>query len=346
MNEGEIVELPVAEIGPGPLVRADRLDYDHVRLLAASLDEVPPVQVRETGKGWSLIDGAHRHAAAKAEGRETIRAVVRSMDDAEALEAAIEANTTHGKPLTADERKAAVRLLIRTTKFSDRRIVEICGVSPATVADLRPKCSGAPQGAPEHPAKREGADGKEYPSPGVAAAARRRAEEAHEANPDLSVRELAKLAGCSTGTAQSVKNSQREATSPPPPAGNHPDPDAPHAAAGGQSDGEGSPARPLSVVPPTSDETTVGELLDPVPVPGAWAKDPLCKKSNAAQAFARFADRRMVRADEDMPAEIAADCPAEYRTGAARQARDAAQFWTALASQLENATRLASVEDA
>jgi len=112
-NTGEILEVPVGEIGPGPLVRADRFDLDHVARLRPVIDQVPAIVIRETAKGWSLIDGAHRLAAHKAEDREAIRAVVVALDDAEALEAAIEANIAHGLTLTGPERKAAARKLVR-----------------------------------------------------------------------------------------------------------------------------------------------------------------------------------------------------------------------------------------
>ena len=177
LNTAEILELPVAEIGPGPLVRTDRLDEAHAELLRPMLDEVPPVVVRETGKGWSLIDGQHRLSAAKLEERKTIRAVVVALDDAEALEAAVKANTSHGKALTLTERKAAAEQLIATTDWSDRRIAAACGLHRVTVGKARPDDAGG-QKRP-----RVGRDGKTYEgeSAAVRAARERREREAAEA---------------------------------------------------------------------------------------------------------------------------------------------------------------------
>src|SRR5690606_18762449 len=107
-------------------------------LLRPMLDEVPPVIVRETAGGWSLIDGQHRLSAAKLEQRETIRAIVVALSDAEALEAAVKANTSHGKALTLSERKAAAAQLIAETDWSDRRIAAACGLHRVTVGKARP----------------------------------------------------------------------------------------------------------------------------------------------------------------------------------------------------------------
>ena len=178
MNDAEILDLPVAEIGPGPLVRGERIDVAHAELLIPMLDLVPPIVVRETGTGWSLIDGQHRLSASKFDKRRTIRAVVVALDDAEALEAAVKANTSHGKALTLAERKAACDKLLATTDWSDRRIAEACGLNRATVAKHRPDDPGG-RNKP-----RVGRDGKTYESPAVAAARERREREAAEPKPE------------------------------------------------------------------------------------------------------------------------------------------------------------------
>src|SRR5690606_27097660 len=106
---GEIVDLPLAQIYPGPLVRDERLDLDHVRTLRG-LDSLPPVVVRKTQKGYECIDGAHRCAARREDGETFVRALVTEADDAEALELAYELNVSHGKPLTlAERRKGATK---------------------------------------------------------------------------------------------------------------------------------------------------------------------------------------------------------------------------------------------
>lgn len=158
LNTAEVMDLPVPEIGPGLLVRTTRVDEAHAELLRPMLDQVPPIIVRETGGGWSLIDGQHRLTAAKLEDRKTIRAVVVALDDAEALEAAVKANTSHGKALTLTERKAAALMLIADTDWSDRRIAAACGLHRITVGKARPDDAGG-QKRP-----RVGQDGKTYPT--------------------------------------------------------------------------------------------------------------------------------------------------------------------------------------
>jgi len=346
-NTGEILEIPVGEIGPGPLVRAERLDFDHVARLRPVLDLVPPILVRETGKGWSLVDGAHRLAATKKEERETIRAVVRAMEDAEALEAAIEANISHGLALTATERKAAAKLLVETTKYGDTRIAQICGIGAGTVADLRPKCPGPDLDT------RTGVDGKDYPSPAVAKLQRERAEVAYAANPSLSVRKLADAANCSKGIAEAViaKHKAAEGSKDaPPPTPPNPGPVARLQADGDQLDkteeAEAPAASPLGLVPHVPDgPPAVGDVIDHCPVPGDWVKQAGMSDSNAARATAQYLDKRLPRTD-DSPAAIAANVPVPLRDQAAFAARLAIEFWTAVAADLSAPARLTSVEEA
>ena len=347
-NTGEMLEIPVGEIGPGPLVRSDRLDLDHVARLRPVIDLCPPVLIRETGKGWSLVDGAHRLAANKDEGRETIRAVVRAMEDAEALEAAIEANIAHGLTLSATERKAAAKLLVGTTKYGDARIAQICGIGAGTVADLRPKCPGPDLDT------RTGVDGKDYPSPAVAKLQRERAEAAYAANPSLSVRKLAEVANCSKGIAEAViaKAKDRQPEAPALPAGTSPGPVVSPSADGDRAEadpGEGSPPAPgkrRGVDPPVSDgPPAVGDVIDHCPTPGQWVKQPGMADSNAARATAQYFDKRLPRTD-DSPAAIAANVPAPLRDQAAFAARLAIEFWTAVAADLSAPARLTSVEEA
>lgn len=145
------------------------------------------------------------------------------------------------------EERAEIVASLRDSGLSQRAIASAIDVTPPTVReDLRsggrnlppehdrqpvepaPSSADAPGGEPETgsegaPATSDpappttGIDGKEYPTPAVAAAARRRAENAYASDPTLTVRALAKLAGCSTGTAQSVINPGEPKPTPPKP---------------------------------------------------------------------------------------------------------------------------------
>ena len=140
MSTGEIVELPVQRITPGPKVRAERIDIDHARRLIPVLDACPPIKVRQVGDGFQLVDGQHRLSAAKFDNRATVRGVVLALTDAEAFVEAVKSNHGHGLPLTLPERTTAAKEMLRLDpEWSDRVIAEACGLSPTTVGDLRPK---------------------------------------------------------------------------------------------------------------------------------------------------------------------------------------------------------------
>lgn len=327
-NTGSVVELPVGEVGPGPLVRTQRLDLDHVNVLAPNLDDVPPILVRQTGTGWSLIDGHHRLAAAQRTERKAIRAVVVALDDDEALEAAIEANVTHGLPLSASERKAAAKRLIASTKFADRRIAEICGIDHRTVAALRPASHPTGENAPV--GRSVGGDGKARPaSKAEAKAQRERIRQMLTDHPDLSLTEVARRVGCSPMTAAKVRESMAATPSPAGDTSTMVDTDD------ASTDVDTEPARPaLAAVPSPSSDTTVAEILDPCPVPGQWQKDKRMLATNATRATAQLLDRRLIHTEENEPALVAQGVPAELRSAAAREARDAAAFWLALADAL------------
>jgi ParB-like chromosome segregation protein Spo0J len=97
------------------------------------LDAMPPIVVFD---GGLVADGFHRVEAAKRLGRSKIEATVKRGDRTKALIFAATANTTHGKPLTQKERRAAAERLLRMTKRSLRVIATELGMSPSTVEEI------------------------------------------------------------------------------------------------------------------------------------------------------------------------------------------------------------------
>jgi ParB-like chromosome segregation protein Spo0J len=313
-TEGEVVELTTALVMPGPAVRAERIDFDHVTRLRLAIDDLPPIVVREGRVGWSLVDGQHRLSAHKFEGRETIRAVVVELSDAEALEAAVAANVEHGLVLTIPERKAVARRLVADTDWSDRRIAASCGLDGKTVVIIRPARSTAEIPQLNAPAKTEGVDGKARPATAAdAAAGRRRAAEHIEANPKASLREVAEVAGVAVATALSVRNERNEN-----PAGQ-----APKLAAAPEVE-QGAPS--------------VGESVTLAPVAGQWVKATGFDTSNDAYALARLLDRRLPRPEDR--AEVIAACPAAQREAVIASARAAALWWSSLADLASTPKRM------
>ena len=185
---------PAAPHAVGP---PDTRDRDHIAALAACFDDLPPIVVLEPGR--VVVDGLHRVMAARQLGRETIDGVAFTGTAEDAYVEAVRANVTHGKALTLEERRAAVRRILGThPDWSDRRVAR-CAGWPATPS---PRSGTGP--GPGPPSRvRVGADGRARPVD--PAAGRLRVAELLAGRPDLSLRRLAAEAGTSQATALDVR---------------------------------------------------------------------------------------------------------------------------------------------
>lgn len=175
------------------------LDQEHVRALAESEAEFPPILVHRAT--LRVVDGMHRVKAAELRNSDTIGARWFEGDEQAAFLLAVEANTRHGLPLSSAERKqAALRILGSHPHWSDRSIAERTGWSATGVGALR-RAIADPQA---RPGVRVGRDGRVRPS--TTAQGRRMAAEVIKGNPEASLREIARRAGISVGTARDVRN--------------------------------------------------------------------------------------------------------------------------------------------
>lgn len=200
-------ERPVDTIAIGSLGRGDspRLDGEndlHVQALVESEATLPPIIVHRSS--MRVIDGHHRLRAAILRAEEHIGATFFDGDGDAAFVLAVIANAAHGLPLSAaDRRDAARRIIAVHPQWSDRKVAALAGMSPKTVASCR-SCS-----TEETPQlnTRIGRDGRARP---VDSAERRRTAGALlVANPDASLREVAKVAGISPATVRSVRQQLR-----------------------------------------------------------------------------------------------------------------------------------------
>jgi hypothetical protein len=123
----------------------------------------------------------------------------------------------------ADRTAAAQRLVLNHPDWSDRRIAYASGLDAKAVAALRRTANDRPT-----PDRRVGRDGRARPM--RTAEGRSRAAELIRADPSLSLREIARLAGISLGTARDVKQRLLHGLDPVP-AGQRQEPAA---ASGGQ----------------------------------------------------------------------------------------------------------------
>ncbi|MBT2418894.1 ParB-like nuclease domain-containing protein [Streptomyces sp. ISL-22] len=196
--DDEVVRLPVAALVIEGSPRAAGEDEEHVRSLVAAEQELPPIIVHETT--MRVIDGAHRVRAARLRGSEHITARYFRGSAEDAFVLAVRANVGHGLPLSLKDRiSAAERIVTTHPQWADRMIASAAGISARTVAEIRRRKS-----VDESSGTRIGQDGRARP---VDVARRRSLATALlTENPDLSLRQVAQVAGISPETVRAVRN--------------------------------------------------------------------------------------------------------------------------------------------
>lgn len=228
----EVVTVSISSLRPGESPRLEGESKAHIMRLAAMETSLPPVLVDR--RNMRIIDGMHRLLAASLRGLETIDVRFFDGSPADAFLHAVEANVTHGLPLSqADRRAAAERIVASHPHLSDRAIAQSAGLAAKTVAAIRHRADGA---APRS-AARLGKDGKVRPLSSVAG--RKRAAELIARHPQASLREVARKAGVSPATVRDVRKRLERGEDP-----------APVRAA--RAGGQGTPAGPATTGPATT----------------------------------------------------------------------------------------------
>lgn len=204
----DVVTVSISALRPGESPRLDGEDKVHVARLAAMEAQLPPVLVDR--RNMRVIDGMHRLRAAMLQGQDTIE--VRFFDGRpeDAFLCAVEANVTHGLPLSqGDRRAAAERITGSHPHLSDRTIAQLAGLSAKTVAAIRRSSGSVPQVS-----ARVGKDGRVRPLSSVEG--RYRAAELLVERPQTSLREIARGAGVSPGTVRDVRRRLERGEEPVP----------------------------------------------------------------------------------------------------------------------------------
>jgi hypothetical protein len=192
----EIIPLEQLRFGLSPRVHTQ--DEGHVGVLVEVFDRLPPIIVH--APTMRVIDGVHRVLAAKRLGHTTIAGQFFRGTDFEASIRAVQSNISHGKPLSAPEREAAVlRILQVHPDWADRRIASVCGISAKLVARLRSRANVAG----ERLRARVGQDGKSRPIDPLGL--RHRIADELARNPAASTREVASRTSASQGTVRDVR---------------------------------------------------------------------------------------------------------------------------------------------
>ncbi|WP_330343209.1 ParB/RepB/Spo0J family partition protein [Streptomyces sp. NBC_00557] len=208
-----VEEIPVDTLVTGLSPRVDGEDPEHVRTLAETCDELPPILVHRPS--MTVIDGVHRLRVAELRGQDRI--AVRFFDgglsDARLL--AVATNITHGRPLSAADRTAAaLRIFASHPGWSDRAVAAVAGLSPKRVGRLR-KEAALPQTE-----RRVGRDGRCRPVD--SSHSRERAGELLRTNPGASLRQIAAQVGLAPATVADVRDRIRRGESPVPDRGRRP----------------------------------------------------------------------------------------------------------------------------
>lgn len=212
-DTAEIIDVSVvalASLPVGHAWRADGLNDARVAALAARYAHLPPVLVRR--HDLLVVDGAHTVAAARRLGMQVAHVQWFEGTWAEATEAFVRRNSVvDALCLTADDRRALIHSTLRTEPtWSDRRIAQVCGVSPKMIARGR---AGATSLEPIHGAeKRLGRDGRARPV--RAGAMRSSILQKLEQHPDASLRTIASALGVSPETVRSVRRERQGCSEP------------------------------------------------------------------------------------------------------------------------------------
>ena len=191
----------VEDLKSGPSPRQGCIDPAHVASLGEVSERWPPLLVCRDGE---VLDGHHRLAAARRIGQRMVAVLFFDGSTNDGFVEAVRLNVEHGLPLTLDERRtAAQRILLDHAEYSDRRIAEVCGLSPRTVGRLRGTSDPTTDIAGQQ--RRIGLDGRVRPT---------RPEEnwlrtleAVKTEPEASLRSIADRVGTTAETVRKAKRS-------------------------------------------------------------------------------------------------------------------------------------------
>ena len=264
-----------------------------------------------------VIDGMHRLRAAIARGAETIEVRFFDGNEDSTFTLAVEANITHGLPLSlADREAAAARILATHPERSDRAIGASTGLNPKTVNAIRRRSTDEPQSS----SARIGRDGRVRPLSSTNG--RQLAGEMLATRPDRPLREVAKSAGISLGTAHDVRERLRRGDDPVP------------------ARQRGERAQPVArkvAGPARSTVTSLATVQDRLFMLQNLKRDPSIRFNAGGRRLLKWLDGHVTGLDEwDCLAETV---PPHSMEAVAKLARGCAESWLKFAEQLERRGR-------
>ena len=299
---GQVEMVPVSELSRGDSPRIHGEDETHAQNLAEIEESLPPIVVHRAT--MRVVDGMHRLRAAKMRGDREIAVEYFDGSIADAFLRAVYNNVVHGLPLSRADREAAARRIIRShIDLSDRAIAAVVGLSPPTIGAIRKRTtdSGFQSNA------RIGQDGRTRPLNVVEG--RLRASRIIAEHPGASLRAVARDAKISLSTAQDVRK-RMERGEDPVPAKFAPQVNVPQPRSGGAPDGVRTSLAALHML----------------------RRDPSLRFSEAGRALLQWLG---VYAAQDKREDIVNAIPEHCVRVIVELARDCAESWTQLGSDLE-----------
>ncbi len=131
-------QIPISKIRPNSYQPRTRFAETELATLTDSIRRdgvLMPILIRPQGDGYELIAGERRWRAAQAAGLSEIPAVIRHVDDLQALELAIIENEQRDD-LTAIESAVAYRRMIEEFGCTQQQVAEKIGISRVQVSNL------------------------------------------------------------------------------------------------------------------------------------------------------------------------------------------------------------------
>jgi DNA-binding Lrp family transcriptional regulator len=189
----------VDAVVPGPALRVRKRETDPRQ--PCDPQSWPPIVVERST--LTLVDGHRRVRAAKRFGWDELTVEWFDGDEADVVIAFVRLNMRHDDELDREECREATRCLLSLRpEWSDRRVAELCHISPKTVAVERARLRETGRADAESDA-RIGRDGRVRPLD--ARAQRARIAEAIKCNPRASLRSIARPIGVSPETVRRVR---------------------------------------------------------------------------------------------------------------------------------------------
>ncbi len=130
-------EIPLSRLKPGAFQPRQTVDPRELEELAESVRRhgvLQPIVVRPAGDGFEVVAGERRWRAAEAAGLQTVPALVRDLDDREALELALVENLQR-QDLSPLQRARAYRRLVEEFGLTQEQVAERVGKSQPSVAN-------------------------------------------------------------------------------------------------------------------------------------------------------------------------------------------------------------------